>query len=313
MRQLRAWLTAITLALAAAVLTGPRAFAKKVSIAWEPIPGAKSYEIQIEQDDHQVVDQVFAGLAWGGNLPNGFYVYKIRGIDRVKRPGEWTESMPLVVLPGPPGLLQPEAGKKFVRHRLDAPLRVQWAPTPGVRRYNLEVLNGQETVHTEVIEGTEATLRTLPPGHLSWSVRALIEPSGRVPASAVGRQWPSKPSASRELTIEDQMLTAPIQVSPRGLIERRKERRLTLEWKKVEGAEAYEIEFARKPVGPQAVAFAPDATIKIMVRENVAVIPLPGDGAYVWRVRALADLDGRKLPEAVGPPSIAEFNLGAGG
>jgi hypothetical protein len=45
------------------------------------------------------------------------------------------------------------------------------------------------------------------------------------------------------------------------------------------------------------------------VADNTAIVDVPNDGAYTWRVRALANIGDDKVPAAIGPESTSAFNL----
>src|SRR4051794_32356668 len=78
------------------------AWAKKVTIEWAPIPGASQYEIQVEREGKIVTKKRLEDSIWKGDLTFGIYAYQIRAYDRVKRPGQWTDTLPLIVMPAPP-------------------------------------------------------------------------------------------------------------------------------------------------------------------------------------------------------------------
>src|SRR4051794_24748275 len=90
-----------------AVLTAWIAFAgaevqaKSVAVKWKEIKGAHGYEIQVQKEGAIISQKKTDETEWTGSLDVGVYSYQIRAIDRVKRPGVWSQPKALVVAPKP--------------------------------------------------------------------------------------------------------------------------------------------------------------------------------------------------------------------
>jgi hypothetical protein len=288
------------------------AWAKKVSIAWSPIPGATQYEIQIERDGKTVSKKTLEDSSWSGDLKFGIYAYQIRAYDRVKRPGQWTEPSPLVVMPAPPAPSLPEDGKKVTLFSDEADAVLRWKATPGASKYRVALTRKGAPPEIHVVEGTELKLKTLVPGNYSWIVTAIVKSKGRVPASFGSKEWESKPSEESEFKIAREKLEAPVPSSPVGKLLPPSDGKLRFNWKKVDGAERYELQvFAKVPSLAQlrGPASPPRALVKLVVTDAFAVTDLAAEGQYVWKVRALANVDEKSQAQAQGPQSTAEFKL----
>src|SRR4051812_43544153 len=87
-------------------------FAKDITIEWKTIKGALKYEFAVERNGavylHKIVDET----KWSGDLPFGFYAYRLRAIDKLKRGGSWSEVRALVVMPAAPKPEYPKNGDR---------------------------------------------------------------------------------------------------------------------------------------------------------------------------------------------------------
>jgi hypothetical protein len=282
-------------------------FAKKVNVEWKQIKGAVSYEIQVERDGRVVVKKATGDNSWSGDLPSGPYAYQIRAIDRVKRPGQWSPPKALVVSPKPPELESPIDGKDIALYDPQVPIKLKWKSAEGVSKYNLIVKLGKQVVHKSTVEGTALTLKGLTPGEYSWSVAAVIEATDRAPASIRGRSWESAPSDIEDFEVEHKQLAQPVAVYPLGVIPPADGGKIQFEWKKVDGAEAYEIQV--QDLVTEKSPSAPPRSRTFVTSDKTLTVALPGEGGGSWKVRALANIDETKVAGAIGPQSSADFNV----
>jgi hypothetical protein len=299
------------LLLLAAILTlavPSAAWAKKINIEWKPIPGATQYEIQVQRDGKAVAHKKLEDPAWSGSLDPGFYVYQVRAYDRIKRAGKWTDALPLVVMPPPPEPSFPSDGKKVVLFNPDASTTLKWSPVKGASEYVLELKRDGKVVSSQRMKDSQATLKALPSGDYSWQVTAVVGASGRVPAAFQSRKWQSKPSDASEFRIEHRTLEAPVPVQPIGSITPSTDGQVKFKWKKVDGAEAYELEVIPYDAKSRVPASAVPVS-KLTSTDNVAIVSLPREGQYRWRVRALANVGEKRAAEATGAQSTADFKL----
>jgi hypothetical protein len=299
------------------------ASAKKVSIEWKPLKGAASYEIEIQRDGKSVARKKVQDPEWSGELPFGIFAYQIRGVDRIKRPGQWTQAMPLVVMPAPPELKSMDHGRKITQYSAKAGNVFSWKPVEGASQYRVEILRKGSPPQSHIVSGSSLTLKGLAAGDYRWKVTALVKPKGRVPASMTSRQWESKPSELGEFSLERALLERPSPKAPLGTMPPPGDRKVLFKWSEVAGADAYELELLPKAASPDRAPAAGKAPAQIqapiqamtqpltrlVVKDTSATVSVPRDGAYTWRVRALANIDETKTPGAAGPQSTADFNL----
>lgn len=295
------------LAMLMASLAVPRAAAaKSVSIGWKAMRGAVAYEIQVVQDGKAAVEKRLAEPGWSGSLGPGIYSYRIRGIDRLKRPGKWTAPLPLVVIPKPTENEAPGDGKRVTLYDPSGGIPLKWKPVPGAARYRVQVSRGNALVRDVRVAEPAAVMAALPPGDYSWHVTAIFEARGRAPASIQGKQWPGPPGERSEFKVEHRKLEIPRPTFPLGTMAPPSNGRIQFKWKGVDGAEGYELE-----IRPSAVrARQPSSVVsKVIVTDTTATVGVPREGAYAWRVRALANVKRPDDVAASGPQSTAEFRL----
>lgn len=307
-------LETVAVLLLLSVMSARAAWAKKVSINWAPLPGAAQYEIEIQRDGKTVAQKKLEDSSWHGDLKFGVYVYQIRAYDRVKRPGEWTDPMPLVVMPAPPEPKGPADGKNLVHFDPAAGTTLRWEPVNGASQYRIELSHDGKPMASHTVSNPSLTIKALPPGEYSWKVIAIVKPKGRLPASFEARQWESKASETSRFRIDHQRLDRPSISYPVGSVFPPADGQVKFKWKSVDGAEAYELEvfakdMAKDTKGRSPSAFEPKALAHLIASDNSAVVKLPSQGQYTWKVRALANIDEQKTPEAVGPQSVSDFKL----
>lgn len=287
----------LLLALSAILVPG-LAHAKKAVVEWKAIKGAVEYELEIQNDGKIVATKKSDDLNWKGDLPPGFYLYKIRGYDKVKRPGLWSEARPLILMPEAPVSQQPPDGQTLSFYSPTASIVLKWEAVKGVSKYNVLVKRGASPVHKGVVPGTSLELKNMVPGEYSWTISAIIEVpaamQSRAPASIATKSWESKPGDVEEFTLEKHDLEAPKGVAPSDFMPPPASGKLEFAWKAVDGAEAYELTFGGQ---------------KVVTKELKAVLPSKGEGKHVWKVRALAHLDANRSPAAVGPETTTKFEL----
>lgn len=126
---------------------GPILPARDVSLEWETIEGAVTYDVEVrrkssvpdaaavEPELHTTRDAI-----WKGRLSPGYYTMRVRSKDRRQVPGDWSEPVELTVM------LEPPVSKNLKSEaRIDAadPLvhrtPFAWNPVPGADLYELKV------------------------------------------------------------------------------------------------------------------------------------------------------------------------------
>jgi hypothetical protein len=294
-----------------ASFASPSAYAKKVSLEWKEIKGAKSYEIQVRRAGEVVVKKSLDDHAWSGDLGFGVFAYQIRAVDRVGRPGQWSSAKALVVAPKPPEQEFPKNGNKVILYDPKAPVLLSWEAVEGASKYAVVVKQGKKQLQKLAVQGTKASVRGLEVGSFTWHVAAIIEATDREPAALRGKVWESPYSDEEEFEVELRQLAKVEPIFPLGVIPPSKDGKLQFEWKKVDGAEAYEVEVSElTPARAPASATGPLPKSKTFVtRDRGMTIPVGLEGFGSWKVRALANVDPENVPGAAGPHSAAEYRV----
>jgi hypothetical protein len=121
--------------------------------SWAPIPGAASYELEINPTAAFALgSRVFSGgtaataFATKQTLPNNTYYWRVRGVDPQGQAGPWnngpafTKTYDETVLPGPANLhiYNPQLAQIADGGNVDQPV-VRWSTVPGARQYELQL------------------------------------------------------------------------------------------------------------------------------------------------------------------------------
>ncbi|MEW6056825.1 MAG: hypothetical protein AB1540_09435 [Bdellovibrionota bacterium] len=309
--QLRFLRTAVLGASAFSSLLG---FAKEVSLEWKPVPKAIRYELEIEHKGKAIVKKTTDENKWSGDLGFGFYAYKLRAIDKLKRPGAWSESKALVLMPDSPEPRFPKNREQVVLYDEKARLKIEWRESQGVQKYEVDVFRDGKRIFSRAVEGTRLDISEIArhgAGKYTWRVQSVVEADPRAPASLSGKKWKSEPKADSEFEVVYKDLAKPEQVYPRGNVLPPKDGKMIFKWKSVEGAEAYEVSVVRMSASSRDLASMPAGShAKVFTtKENEILLKVPKEGKYSWQVRALANIAPDKTADAAGPKSIAEFKL----
>lgn len=278
--------------------------AKSASVEWKKIQGAEEYEIEVrDSSGKEAYSGRTAKSRWKGELGPGFYSYRIRGVDWLKRAGKWTDAKALVIMPEAPRLVEPRDGERIETVFRKAPVRLRWK-SGAAESVRVTVRRGEEVVFRKVTRESGLSLPPLPPGDYSWELSPVIEASGRAPAALQGRSWEAASDTGASFEVTRKELGAAAPVSPSGPVRPPADGKIELVWKAVEGATGYEVTLSR--------ADAEGTGAKTLeVKDVRAAIPLSGDGSYRWQVRALASAEpADKSSELVkGRQSTAEFQV----
>jgi hypothetical protein len=286
------------------------AWAKKVSVEWKPIKGAVSYEIQIKKDGKVVAKKEADENNWSGDLDFGLYTYQIRAIDKVGRPGKWTKVHALVAMPKSAENLFPKDSENLTTYHSSDEVSFKWSPSEAKSdskesRYRLVVRNAAgKAVIDEVITGLSSEKKKLPPGKYEWQVTQVVE--ARNLASLEGKKWEGKASEKSEFSVEKLPLVAPELIFPKGSLRPRENGKIQFRWEAVPGAEAYEVHFLSHDASGDPKN---EKDRKWITTKLSSTMPLATEGSYRWKVRALASLDSKQIPQEVGAESNTEFSL----
>ncbi len=271
---------------------------------------AVKYELKISGGENYSKTETFEAKihSWKTDLPPGFYGYQIRAVDKFDRGGRWSDPKPIVVKADPPSLAEPSSGSNVSFYGNSQTMQLSWKEVKGIRKYLVEVRNGKTVAYSKTVTGTKAEVPGLGGAQYTWTVRSVIENSSRGLASLTANEQPGKPSESYQFNLEKKDLVTPEILTPKGMILAASSGKVDFEWKKVEGAEMYEVELRDKnEKNKNTDATAPVKKFKI--KKNSFETKLPFEGKYDWSVRALASVDKENIPQAISPQSTTQFEI----
>jgi hypothetical protein len=277
---------------------------------WRPLAGAKTYEIEIDDDANFVgaVTRATDITSYTLTEPQtaGEYFWRVRG----KSDGlnsQWSPTRSYqATWPASPKLLEPADAS--VPTLEDVVLR--WAPVPGAAKYRLQV-SPNETFANNIsldvtVTGTQfspinsAAANTLQNGNYYWRVQALD-----ARATAGTGPWSSTdPETGLPRRFQRAWLDQPQLVAPTSGSEVAEP---TMRWKPIDHASHYELQLSTdpnfsvttSPVNPRVcytnqTSYTP---YSLVTNENGTTPPFPGTTAcafdpapgitYYWRVRGI--------------------------
>ncbi len=209
--------------LLACILLPLNTLAKTVEVQWKTIESATEYELMILKNGKTVLQKTLPSTqtAWSGELEQGLYTYKVRGIDFVKRPGQWTALKPLVVMPEGTPVVK-KAGKEIQRELNDSTkiqkitvykdkttAPIEWKELKGASAYKVEIIKDGRVVHSQTTTSAEAELPTFGPGKYRYEIKPIIKSEDNQDPNLAGKQWVGQTSQIIEATVEEEKTEAP--------------------------------------------------------------------------------------------------------
>jgi len=155
------------------------------TFSWEPVYGAVSYDIEIQDNSLNTIYSVQTSLT-SYSLPAdnaldvGDYYWRVRGVASGNAPGPWSELRSFsVVLPTPSPLTITENDTSF---KSTETIILSWAEVENADGYEVQIADYDDTNYTNVLWSAEATTNSvtipageLPSGDYRWRVRAWRE------------------------------------------------------------------------------------------------------------------------------------------
>ena len=218
--------------------------------SWSPVPGAKSYDVEVSPGDQfndvvfrgESLSQSFATPAAAGALPDDTYSWRVRARDPKDNPGPWTVATTFTKSLDAPQPISP--ADDAATHDL----RFTWEPIEGVQKYEVQITDREfnwNGNHIKVSASTsssafvptvgEQTAQSMVYGDLWWRVRPVI--------NDVTGAW----STERKVTWQAPASGGPAAVlgstgdSDTGLSPQ-------LSWTPVTGMRVYQVEIAADPL-----------------------------------------------------------------
>ncbi len=214
-------------------------FAREVDLSWDPMEGALAYQIHIaKQADFKdkVVRKLTRKPRFKYNLKMGNYFYRVRVIDKNKKPGYWSEPQRLIIKPYPPELKAPENATKYAFFEVRPKIEFQWKPTEGEPEYEILIT---KTTGRKIYEGktkeNKILVDTLEEGEYLWKVRTIYE-----------GEYISDYVAERNFLIEQKNLEKPKLIAPIQNIELPANRNHKLVWSRFSATHYTDVILERK-------------------------------------------------------------------
>lgn len=277
---------------------------KEVVLKWSPIPGAVAYQIEASRDGAVQLETKVAEAEWKGALPFGLNTYRIRAIDGLDRPGDWSAPRPIVVMPPPAELLLPKNQARISTYGPHSKILLKWKKAPGIEKYRVEIRDSQQKLiqeHTTLKSELEIT--GLPPGTYLWSAIHHIEAGPKYPRELQGKKWLSTSNNTQVFSTALAALEAPKPLFPKGTTPLPKNGKQVFRWTPVPGALHYNVLVFPKG----STKWERASSSKVPMVE----IEMAHEGKYTWSVQAVAH-EGRtpsSLQAKPGPISKLDFEL----
>jgi hypothetical protein len=249
--------------------------AREVTLSWEPFENVLGYHIYISKTakfkkiikkkgvrkPHYTVD-----------LPMGTYFYKVRAVDKKKRPGYWSDPEKIVVLPYPPELKLPKNGSEYSYFEILPKIEFEWKPTEGQPVYELFVYRttGKKALELKTKKPTIAT-KKLDEGEYMWKVRTIYKGI-----------YESPYCEPRRILVEKKPLTPPEPIEPIKEKAVPAYRSVPFSWKKDENTHFSDIKVL-KPNDPK-FAGKSFSEGKNLEEEESWVLDYAEPGEYRWTV-----------------------------
>lgn len=287
-RVAKTWPNQITGTRVSATPTGPAVSYTALNpyLFWDPVPGAKGYDVQVSPGDQfnnviffgTSLPEPFASPSALGALPDDTYSWRVRARDAGDNPGPWSVASQFSKGWVPAVQTGPADGVTT------GDLKLAWQPVEGAEKYQVQITAMQFNyvgVHLKVNATTsgasftptvpEERASSMSYGNLWWRVRPMISgvygPWTSAPDRRIDWQHPVGAGSSTTLSSTGDSDTG---LSP------------TLSWTPVTGANLYRVDIATDPQFTN-------------VRESVVVsstswtsrAPLPDNqlgSGYYWRV-----------------------------
>ena len=294
------------LLFALALVSAPRVHAseKEVLLKWSGIPGAVNYEIEATRDGVVQVETKVSEPQWKGFMRYGLNTYRIRAIDGLDRPGEWSTPRPIVVMPPPAELIQPKNQATIPTYGPHSKILLKWKRAEGIDKYRIEIRDSQKKLIQEhTTDKSEFEVSGLNPGTYLWSAIHHIEAGPKSSRELQGKKWLSSSNNTQVFTTTLSTLDEPKPLFPKGITPLHKSGKQVFRWTPVPGALMYNVLVFTKG----SKKWDRSGTTKVPMIE----FEMGYEGKFTWTVQAVAH-EGRapsSLQAKPGPVAKLDFEL----
>lgn len=152
---------------------------RSVSFEWEPIEGARSYEVFIKKvkKDAESKDFTFksANPVFSGALKPGQYTMKLRSVDNRGVPGPWSPENDFLVPLESVKLLSPAPKAKITaKNSKEVDVEFQWKEVPGSTSYLFELSSDDNQLQIKEVLQKNEFEKSIPAGtNFTWKVKAM--------------------------------------------------------------------------------------------------------------------------------------------
>lgn len=279
-----------------------QANAKTIHLQWKEIPGASAYEISIKSEERNTnpISQKLKKPEYSGELKAGLYSYQVRAIDRLERPGKWSSTNSLVVMPEAPSFTSPKTDETATYRRFTN-VHLTWKNPDGLKKVRLIVLKDGKEIENTVVSGNSFELKKATAAKYTFKIKPHVE--GRGIASSNDRSWDGNSASELEYEVTQKELRAPNIAYPSGKTNPPSDGKVKIGWEPVEGAEAYRVVFSPKD-DPK------NQKIYTTKDSNINIDGASTKGSYKVQVRALASVDSsNNTADVQGPIATSEFEF----
>jgi hypothetical protein len=152
---------------------------------WDPMPGAKSYEIEIKAKKSDIKPQLFnlTTTSWSGELKPGKYTMRLRSKDHRGVPGEWSGAEEFTVKMQAVNLSYPKNNEEVKSNENEtAEVALNWEETPYAQTYEVTIRDDSgKVISTSPASTNKFNIKLTVAAKYSWSVIAVEESGEKGP------------------------------------------------------------------------------------------------------------------------------------
>lgn len=204
-----------------------QSYQRKVTVEWEAIEGAKSYDLEFVKTPSTPTDKPLivksATAEWTGTMNTGTYMMRIRARDRRNVPGDWSGAEEFKVNLDTAKLLSPKSGEVLKTDQTTkAEINLSWSPVNGASEYNIEIISEDgSTKITKTVSENNVSLNLPISQKYTWKVLGI------------GGAYQSDATAVDEFSVWGKQIDTPVIEKPESEYVRE------IKWNTPEGATAF--------------------------------------------------------------------------